>query len=263
MHKLIWIGLCTTAFLYVSCSKEAYQSQETVNLLSYYPAPSQSCIEPSRIIYHNTLDPAPLTKNQLDELSKFVCDTKPNNVWFVRVLYNRQKILRAEIFFLPDTSSSRIMKGKSAYYDSQFLLFPKAHLDEQKANYYLKSLRPEYYEYVQVLPEFYSPVPGDIPFNDYLLPFSVSGDFSDQEIIEIVDFMRSIPTLKRDSKEGRLVYPEKINSQLPIRFIERKNGQIEVMTGTLEGPESGSGECLMIKKSDGGYELISIGMWMS
>jgi hypothetical protein len=256
MHKLVWIGLCTTAFLYVSCSKEVSQSQETVNLSSYYPAPSQSCIEPSRIIYHNTLDPAPLSTNQLDELSKFVCDTKPNDVWFVRVLYNRQEILRAEIFFLPEISTSRMRKGKCAYYDSQFYAFPKEYLDTQEV-IDAKGFNPKYYDYVQVLPEIYfSVVESEIPFDDYMLPFSASDDFSDQEIIDIVDFIRG----ERAEKTERHF---RIDRTLPIMSITEHEDTIVIRTGTLEGPEMGMGQEIHLKKIDDRYSIIKVMEWVS
>lgn len=246
----------------VSCSDPEHQDQKMVNILSLRPKPPLICIESKQIVYNNRLDPEPISQDQLKSLSTLVCETKPNHVWFVRVLYNRKDTLRASIYFLPENSSGRIKKGKLTYYDSQYYTFPEDYITKKYINYN-HDLKPEYYDYVQVLPELHSPVPGEIPYIAYMLPFSVSNNLTDLEIIEIVDFIRTGPILKKEDEGSINAYGEKPDPNIPIMSIKKVDGNIEVRMGTLEGPLSGSGQFLTIKKTDDEYELISIGMWVS
>ncbi|MHC4881409.1 MAG: hypothetical protein ACYTFX_02240 [Planctomycetota bacterium] len=258
MNRLFVIAACVMVF-FTSCTNKEYQEQEMVNTLTLHPTPQETCIQNKQIIYHRTLNPEPLNQEQLKILSAFVCDTKPNYVWFVRVLYNRQNMLRADIYFLPDYSLGRLRKGKVAYYDSFFgLTLPKRLLEEQGFDPN-EVPKPEYHEYVDVLPEYYSPSLGQIPYTDYLMPFSVSDDFTDQEIIEIVDFIRSY------SAENLNPYEESlhIDTDLPIMSITKKGENIKVGTGTREGPEAGMGQEIHLQKTDDGYEIKNVILWVS
>ncbi len=257
MKSLIWLVPCLI-LLNMSCINKHYPELEKANLLSYYAAPKQSCIESSQLIYHETLDPEPLDQNQLDMLSRLVCLTNPNYVWFTRVLYHRRGTLRATIYFLPDSSSQRIKKGKATYFDSTYFTLPKEYLDEQKIDPN-NVFSPEYYEYVQVLPRYYSPSPGQIPTTDYLLPFSLSGKFTEQEIIEIVDFVRSDNINKTRFGESDF----RIDNQLPIMWIRKENEIIKIKTGTLEGPQMGAGEEIYLQKLGDGYTVTKCFWWVS
>ena len=88
----------------------------------------------------------------------------------------------------------------------------------------------------------------EIPSAEYLLPFSVLGDFSDHEIIEIVDFIRADKTLDK---------------RLPIMFITKERDAIKVQTGTQEAPLSGSGEIIYLQKENNRFKVKKIFFWIS
>jgi hypothetical protein len=266
MNRLLIIATIIMVFC-TSCTRKEFQPEEMVNILTLYPAPEIPCIESSHLFYHNHINPEPLSKEQLKILSTFVCETKPNHVWFVRVLYNRRDTLNATIYFLPDYSSERLRKGKFTSYNSFFgYKSPKRYLDEHGFDPN-EVPKPEYYEYVDVLPKYYSPSPGQTPISDHLIPFSVSTNLSDQEIIEISDFIRFENIKKPKPNDSSLDLLEiedvdPINRNLPIMLITKEGKNIKVTTGTQEGPWAGIGQILEIKKIENGYELVSIGMWV-
>ena len=94
-----------------------------------------------------------------------------------------------------------------------------------------------------------------------LLPFPVPEGFTDDEVIEIVDFIRTNPEIVSGPNTIPLV--RRFNGSAPIIKIERRDGQIEVTCGVLEGPLSGSGEVIRCIKEDGSYQVVSLGWWVS
>ena len=271
-------------------------------------------IDESRVVYHTRFAPNELGGEELAELGDFVerMDLTAEDVWFVRVLWNGKDILTVDIYFWPESASGRIRRGKWVRYNSSSWLSRKE----------FKGIRgmPEFElppvdldEYVQVsLKDAPFGDEIEIPWEAKMVPFRAPEGFSEEEIVEIVDFVRSGPTLKTEPKEGfrpepRQVYrdpridlrhpldprgplsdpngPEEhdvimttttfqeidydvalyreIDLSLPIHKIEREGEIIEVWTGTQEGFLSGSGNSIEIRKGDDGYELVSVGMWLS
>lgn len=258
IHRLFITCVFMVVFC-TSCKNKEDHVQEKENVVSFSPASEKPCIESSQIIYHR-LHHDPLNQNRLKLLSTWICDTKPNNVWFVRVLGSLHifNVLRADIYFLPDYSSGRLRKGKFTRYDSFDFRDSKKALVEQ--GYDPNKLpKPEYREYVYVLPKNDTPSPNQLPSSESLLPFTVADGFADQEIVEIIDFVRLQKPMRMILKN----VPWDLNDQLPIMRIWKNQGNIIIMTGTQESPLSGSGQRLTIKKTDGGYELISKTSWIS
>ena len=72
-------------------------------------------------------------------------------------------------------------------------------------------------------------------------------DFSDQELVEVVDFARS--------SEGGL-------DREPIIEIRRQNDQIWVLCGVCEGMLSGMGEMISCERVDGVVSVVSRGTWV-
>lgn len=255
IKSLICIASCLLLFN-ASCKNNHLETEE-VNILSYYAAPEQPCIESSQVIYHERLDPEELNNSQLELLSRFVCSTKPNNVWFVRVLYNYEEILTSTIYFLPDRSSKRIRKGKAVRYYSYRYTVPKKYLDIFEIDR-KEAIKPDYYEYTVVLPESSSSPAEQIPAADHLLPFTVSGRISDQEVTEIVDFIRS--GMKKKLLPGEKSY--RIDHKLPIMSITKEGSIIIIRTGTQESGKAGSGEIIHLQKTREGYKIIKQEIWV-
>lgn len=213
-------------------------------------------IMPSQVIYHPRFKPEPLTNEQSAILSRRIDSTKLDRkeVWFVRVLYNRNKDLTAKIYFMPEATSDRTRKGKYIYH--RLVDFESVGKLTEEAP------TPEYFEYYQVSPKQNTfGAEAAIPPQNSMLPFAAPEGFSEQEVVKIVDFVRSAPKVKLKTRPG-LIYLQ-IRQNLPIMTIKRQGQIIEVKTGTQEGGLSGRGQFLEIQKTHEGYELIGVQEWVS
>ena len=122
------------------------------------------------------------------------------------------------------------------------------------------------------------------PFDDTLgtpsrrlWPFWVEGKLSDERIVAIVDFTREYfaamdkPRSARHSRAAgngpiltRPAKPSLAARNEPILSITvGKAGKIEVMTGTLQGPLSGSGLVLILVPKGGTFVVLSEAYWVS
>jgi len=105
--------------------------------------------------------------------------------------------------------------------------------------------------------------------DESLLPFAVPEGFTEEEVIEIVDFLRSGPSEEPDGSNASgyprtLGFPQRLDGAQPIHSIERRDGVIEVRTGVQQDMLAGQGEILRCRKRDDGtFEVLSLGMWIS
>ena len=241
----------------VSCSNNQAQTK-TGNS-------EQTCIDSSKFVYHNRLQPVPLSSEQIQQISNNLREdgNKIDDIWFVRVLYCKEDIYTTDVYFQPTEQSKRIVKGKYSRYDSSWTSYKKF----RESIYYKKLFgdkKIELPDYIYVAPPENSNLSNIAIPTSKLTPFELPEGFTNQEIIEIVDFVRSGPDIKRDEDSNvTSYYPDKVDTELPIHSINKVDGKIEVQTGTQEGPLAGSGDYLIIQKTDDVYELISIGMWVS
>jgi hypothetical protein len=246
-------------FVVVSCVREQSKDEsvkpnieaEKECTITQDITPEENYIKPSQVIYHTRLKPEPLKNQQYTILSKFVDGTTlhKKDIWFVRVLYNRNNDLSAKIYFMPEVTSRRIRNGKYIHYGLTDW--------ELEYAYALKGLKPEYCEYCQVsLKEKPFTAQAEIPPQNSMLPFAAPKDFSKQEIVEIVDFIRSAPKVKLET-----IF--RLRWNLPIMTIIREEEVIKVITGTQEGGESGIGQFIMIRKTDEGYVVNEVVEWLS
>lgn len=272
-------------------------------------------LDRSQITYGPRLDPNWVSDKQLDDLRKYIDIMLPPSyeVWFVHVLYNRDDYLTARIYLKSEQTENRIRKGHYLGYDSMWI-------DIKLINPALAQS-----EVAKMMPEYMQVSLREIPFDaqlepptqDSMFPFAVPEEFSEQEITEIVDFIRSGPTVKPKEKivkrvqvisdidsnnikendyssslftcpcwssmftslytqhsdpepwetiqyesTGTIGYPETPDNK-PIISIEHDGEFINIRTGSVEGVVSGGGESIIIKKTNDGYELVSIGIWYS
>lgn len=263
MSRILFILSCVMVFV-ASCVREQSQNTSVKPNIEYDNEyvitqdiiTEKDYIKPSQLIYHPILNPDPLTSQQFSILSKFVDRTNlhKKDVWFVRVLYNRNNHLSAKIYFMPEVTSKRIRNGKYIHYG----------LTDWELLYALKEdrLKPEYCEYCQVsLKDKLFTTQAEIPPQNSMLPFAAPKDFSKQEIVEIVDFIRSAPKVK--SETG--TYPSyfHVRQNLPIMTITREGEIIKVITGTQESGIAGIGQFIMIRKTDEGYVVNEVVEWLS
>lgn len=262
MRKTLFILLCVM-IVTASCVREQSQDAsvkpniETDKecVITQNITTEKNYIKPSQVIYHTRLDPEPLTNKQLAWLSKYIKRARldQKEIWFVRVILNRNQYLNAVIYFIPDITSSRIRKGKYIHCKHNPRLVSK--LGEE-------TLKFEAREYCQVsLKEKPFTPQIEIPPQNSLLPFAVPKDFSEQEIVDIVDFILSAPKEKAKTCIN-LIYAG-IFQNLPIIRIKREGEIIRVKTGTQEHGIAGSGLILEIRKTGEDYELIMTTVWVS
>jgi len=237
-------------------------------------------IKPSQVIYFSNMK-SKLTKKQLSKLSQYIntLDQIKSEVWFVRVISHKDDFVNADIYFLPYIQHERIWKGNWISYISMHgkehlldnLIEPENEKYLLEYCYVLLPCKKYLLEYCQLLLPYKLFLSSTVPTQDIRMPFRAPEGFSDKEIIEIIDFIHSKPEIvsvskannsNQDSTETDFFLYE-IDLDLPIRSISRKGNIIEVETGTMYGVLAGSGEILTIRKTEDGYELLSVGMWLS
>jgi hypothetical protein len=255
------------------------------------------CIERSEVIYHTRLNPEKLTDDKLQKLSEYIGRTqlKEKEVWFVRVVYNSSDSFRAAVYFKPERTRERTRWGKYIWYDSflddielpdEFL--ERAGLSREEV------IARHCKNYIQVSTKGDPFTEGkqEIPPQNLMLPFEMPEDFSEQEIVEIIDFIRSKPRIKTEGDSRFLQeiiaelykaeefdksdlgadydlpeqtttwYPDVAGEQ-PVMSMNREGEDIVIETGTVEGMLAGSGAIIKIRKTEDGYELLEVGMWVS
>ena len=128
-------------------------------------------------------------------------------------------------------------------------------------------------DWTKRLRNYYQISQADEPFdkklevpNGSMLPFDAPEGFSADEVIDIVDFVRSNPTYtpppsKEHPNSFRL--PTQCDGSDPILAIRKKDDIIEVRTGTTQGPLSGLGQFVQLVNEGEDFKVISIGMWVS
>jgi hypothetical protein len=243
----------------VSIQNDSLWLFEMRRIDSSHSSNGRTCIEPSQVIYHPRLNPESLTQRQLQMLTASVNQEMltEKKVWFVRVLYNRNERLTTVIYFMPALVSKRIRKGEYVYYQYD----PRLMAIAQQMG---KELEPECHEYYQVSPKGKPfTIQASIPSLNSMLPFRVPKSFLEQEVVEIVDFIRSAPKEKSKTERGLVYFVSEVDQSLPIMTIRKEGEIIKVRTGTQEDGLAGSGQFLDIKKTEEGYELVEIGEWVS
>ncbi len=165
-------------------------------------------------------------------------------IWYVLInctyMYEGKLSYNASVYFTPSFRGPRLRKGKYLTYTSQMLDYwqvswPNNTFDETLSiptkDLWPFTVGPHPLEVVHPTAAF------------------VEWDFTDAEIVEIVDSTRYILEGEKDwwFLKGRPFFS----------IIRKGDGTIEVRLGTQQGPLSGSWTILIIKKEANGYVLVS------
>lgn len=246
MNRLVW------SLLFAAVLIDPLNAQKGPNPQDQ----STARIDASKVIYHPRLKPKALTTEQISELSTLLNlnEMPKESVWFGRVLFNDVNELALDIYFEPTQRSARVFRGTYLHYDSVVFNYrnksqsdrPTVQPDDLLAYAYVRDPNST---------ELELPIPSN-------LPFSCLGDFSEKEIIELVTFIKSGPSVKQN-KRMNSSFSQRADAELPIMSMQKEGNAILVRTGTLERSEAGSGQSLEIIKTRKGYELLSIGYWVS
>jgi hypothetical protein len=219
-------------------------------------------------VYDERLTPDRLSDEQKQKIFAYARSMSPagQRPWYVKVRYNDQRqgepSWAVSIFYSPYSTSSRLRKGKAiGMVDFQgrwtkLLRRTVPNWDEQQL----------YWDYWQVSPS-QEPFGKDLVVPDQpFWPFKAPEGLTDQEVVEIVDFVRtySVRPYAETAKTMSLWSTESIDKTLPIFSISKgPDGKFEVWTGTLQGGLSGIGQTLTITKENGKFVLLALGMWLS
>ncbi len=224
------------------------------------------------VVYDERLRPARLTSQQMDGiLSEAVpfCP-KGQHVWFIWVHdnfeFSGELYCNATVYFTPTMVTSRIRKGQSIGFWQDVSSFSKrlgrpVKTREDLSDYCQVALREK--PFGQEL---------DVPAGT-LMPFAPPKGFADDEVVEIVDFIRTNPkkteqpevTFVRSEGDTYTVYhrPVTFDGSQPILSIERKNGTIEVRAGTVQRTWAGAGQMLRLIEAPEGFKVLEIFLWVS
>ena len=211
------------------------------------------------VICNSELPPDPMRVSEFTRILDYAEPLAPagQRVWFIVVNYSVNRVARirvgrtdwwrvkqalshpvimywsADVYFTPDANAGRVRKGKAVNLKSDELQ-PKL------------ALAADQYDYIMVSSS-------DAPFGKELvtpakklLPFAQPEGFSDEEIVELIDFARSEEDLG------------------PILYIERQeDGSVEITDG-VEGDDylSGYGSTLRCVKREGRWVATGGGSWM-
>jgi hypothetical protein len=236
---------------------------------------------PVPLIYNPRLHPWPLVHYQVQRTLAWAERTHPDGrqVWFVYVITNTMFEWKYDyavrVCFVPDRSSPRFRKGRYGWFGSGWKerepLGKK--LESGTASQPVRQRQNQLDEYFQVSPEN-KPFGADPGAPDSaLLPFDAPSGFTDEEVVKIVDFIRTNPRVRTNRTSVTLPavetmpttwsWPDRVDGSKPIMSIVRKGLRVVVTTGTQEGPLCGAGEEAEFEQHGDSFVAISIALWVS
>lgn len=208
------------------------------------------------VIYHPLLKPDELQAGQLERILDKVrqSGSQHRKIWFVRVLPNeadRLDTFNAVVYYRPEYSSERLRKGR-------FFRIDGLTMTDDDRGEALDGNPPDEAAVCQDYCQVSSPDRGfgfelEVPPHDLLFPFSRGEDVSDEEVVEVADFVRSMAQ-SGNSYSG-------FKGDAPVVLIEKKDGLIEIRAGATDGLVSGAGHILRIRKTGARYELMNVVPW--
>jgi hypothetical protein len=254
---------CPTAILCGCGSHDRLGANATNSTASRLPA-SRTASAPTtkqnwqsvEVRYGGHLNPQALSPAQKEAIVGCAMDAAPpgSRIWFILVLYNKNKDYTTRVYFEPTVTASRVRKGVYAY------ITPWA--QRVRGNSELASAirahRRPLPDYIQISDEaapfakiLNIPRLDRMPFDPNGAPFGKSAKLSDEEWVALADLVRPL----FESHKGG-----------PICRVESAEGVLRVYSGWQEGPLAGGGCLVSVKrKPGGGFELVGngVGIWMS
>lgn len=211
---------------------------------------------PSRppIIYQPRVSILPLFRGQVEDIKYIVGEKTQREVWFILVLshakdsYSHRSFYpyRVEAYAAPDCQSGRLRRGSGVYISED-----------------LFRTRIEPFSYAQVC-ETTEVFPPDLAPPDDLarLPFKVSGDISEEDIVEVVRFIRSGPSvpirvLHNSSGKTRQIFSRdpSLDPAAPIQIISAAGDEVSVHVTGSEPHIFATYHC---RKVDGVWTVVRV-----
>jgi hypothetical protein len=221
------------------------------------------------VVYYLRFDHPPLTAGQLDRILARAAPLCPagQRAWFVYVTANWERqgrlLARAVVYFTPAWQTPRLRKGQYVLIDEKWADLV-AGVSER-----LSSARPERDASREETPEYWQVSLRDQVFGAELetphgsrLPFHKPDGFTEEEIVELVDFLRTSPRQRQEANS--ITSPKQFHGFRPIWSFSGDDGVIEVQNGAVQGMSAGHGELLRCKRNDDGtFQVLGIGEWYS
>ena len=194
-------------------------------------------------ILHETFwPPAPLSKSVCYKIHRSAESVMPADarIWFVLSIpgpganESDTPNWNVNVYFSPQKASGRICKGKFFSMNSIFNNVPL------KENGLYKPSLQNYWHVLSSGDSFTNSLP-----SSPAMPFEVSGNLPDQEVVELVDMVR----------------PKEDDPIADIRLQD--DGRVVVMTATSRAFLAGRGKKLLFEKKNGKWVLVEECNWMS
>jgi hypothetical protein len=208
---------------------------------------------PSRppIIYRPRASILPLSGGQVEDIKSIVRKETQREIWFILVeSHGKDSHLtfypyRVEAYTLPDCQSGRIRRGSVVCISEE-----------------LRGPRIQSSSYAHVCETAEAFPPGLAPPNDLTrLPFKIFADISDEDIIEVVRFIRSGPSYPvatfHNSSGTRQLFSRdpSLDPSLPIEII---SGQGEDICVHVTGPKPYIFAVYHCRKVDGVWTVVRV-----
>ena len=234
------------------------------------------------IVYQSErFTPIPLTPQQIDEFVSIASKAMPTgpSVWFILVRRNSKHdgelSYNVTVYFTPDETTARLRQGRylhlSNWANKLAKVIEKA-FGERSKDPSVAAPKIHETDWTKRLRSYYQVSISNQPFGkeldapeDSLLPFDVPVGFTGDEVIDIVDFVRSDPLYTPSPSKAHaneIIVPMQFDGSDPIVAIEKEDCIITVRTGTVEGPLSGIGDLLRCVRDGEEFVIIGTGMWV-
>jgi hypothetical protein len=200
------------------------------------------------ILYWPRREPVPLSEDQVKGIGRAAKRWgQARDVWFVLVLRNNGSRATVSAYYVPDAQSPRVRRGMAFENIGGVRTLPYAQV----------SASDDPFEGRPVPPDDFA-----------LLPFALPDDFTDEELIEIVDFIRSPPPWsprRLVGSDGRGVgfeFPVRVDPNDPIYRIRREGQTVIVEMGMIEGGLSGYMKVFTCEKLDGAWKITDTSRYL-
>jgi len=242
------------------------------------------------VVYDRRLFADKLSDELKEEIIRQAAPLTPKGqrIWYIHSDLNRasgkKPDYRTTVYFTPHVATPRLRKGQRVAIICGALPGGFRKVPEEKIKELLKTATDEdrqYYEQIKAriddplftwwqvsLKEQPFGQRLDAPGEDRLWPMSAPHGFADEEVIEIVDFIRTAPDSSTitTNADGTFTVSGfgRVDAGLPIMSIYReKDGSIGVTTGSVQAPLAGSGQMIRIKREGDTYRVTEVSQWVS
>jgi hypothetical protein len=184
-----------------------------------------------------------LTESEITQIGQLAKGKSP---W---LLYGEPTMLtslfRASLYLEPDSVRNRLWRGQLLSLEAD-----GPPTVSTRSSWRISSTLA----YAYVAPEDGRPgsVTGDLDVN---WPFAVEGEFDDETLLSLVEFIRSSPPIPGVPPNAA---PRNVDGTKPITSVGRKEDKVLVIlrTGVLQGLE------VTLARANGSWEVTAYGMWI-